>query len=192
MSNSKSVIDIKQIEDDLYTPLKNYIEIPQLIIGQQDDIPEDDLIYPRIVFKISSPYGNNQVQSYTKKIIESQEEEFDKDIEYTFEMFPMVTVSFLGYSDPQDDDLYMYMQRIANWFNLRLLGGRFFNEYEKDIVVREVNDINDATTELNQEYEKRLNIDIMLQIKHEITVIEKTIEKVVIEVNNNEQMEIDL
>lgn len=177
------IIDIRQIEDDLREVIKDYSQLPQLLIGEQDNIPEGHLIYPRGVMKVKAPSDGEGIQATTKKVVDSSEEEFENDLEYTFHSFPRMTIVFDGYGNPKKEDINSYFQRIQNWFKVEMLGQRWFDSYTTySIVIREVNAINDITQEFQKEYEQRLNLDIIVEVKQEVVLIEKTIEKV--EVNS--------
>ena len=179
------IIDIREIEDDLRAELKEYTNIPQLIIGEQANIPKDEMIYPRIVMKLRMPTAELGVEAQTRKVIESQEEEYEHDVEITHHSFPSMTLNIDGFANPGDKDVYEYLQKIENWFDVKSLGQRWFDRYKYDIVIRDVNEINDATTEMQKDIEQRLNLDIILEVKKEVVVVEKTIEEVDYEANYN-------
>lgn len=170
------IIDIEKIEDDLRGAIIEYSSIPQLIIGQQDKIPEDMLTYPRGVLKITPPYDEDGVQAITQKKIDSSSESFEHDIQRTHHLFPKLTITFDGYGNPKEEDIGFYFQKISNWFKVRDLGQEWFDNYDCDIVIREVNPVSDITVEFQDEYEKRLNLDIIVEVKQEIETVHNTVE----------------
>lgn len=180
------IFDVKFIEDEMRKILKSYSGIPQLIIGEQSNIPEDDLSYPRILLKARVPSAELGVEAKTRALIPSSEDEFESDMEVTHHSFPRMTINLDGFADPKREVIYDYFQKLENWFDTASLGQRWFDRnLPYDIVIREVNEPNDVTAEFQKEFEQRMNMDIVLELKKEVVIVEKTIEELDLNENYN-------
>jgi len=180
------MIDIRAIKDLLYTPIKNYSEVPQLLKDNDEDIPEDKLVYPRIIFKISEPYNRDGTpEGYEKYEVPSDDPDFETDIEYKYITTPNIRVSFEGYAR-KGDYLFQYLNKVHNWFKIPHLGQRYFDDSDMSIVIENLYSINDRDEMIEGRKESRKGFDVILNVEETIYVTEKTIEGV--KINQLEQI----
>lgn len=172
------MIDLYAFRTNLQPEIKSYCGIPQLVRADQD-IESEDLVYPRITYKISSPYdvnGNTQSMFVKQEVVPSNDSDFDKDVECSYYSNPRVTISFNAFGK----DISNYIFKLMEWFRIPKLGQRFLDQH--DVVIVSVTDMQDRTTYLETDYEDRKGFDVILQFKDEVKIIEKTFEKVELEV----------
>jgi len=166
-------IDLGAIAYNMHPELKSYTGISQLIEANQD-IPPDELIYPRMTWNWTIKYTPEARQSIiaNKAVVASDDPNFDKDIEYSYITVPRVTLSINVFGD----DVSQYINKAREWFTITQLGPRFLEDY--NAVVKEVTNTQDRKTFLETDYEDRQGFDVILSIEETIKVIEKTIEQV--------------
>lgn len=183
MSDIEEVsVDIEKLKDDIWEPLKDYTGIPQLMKANQD-MPKGQYEYPRILYHFSTKYNqqsNNLIE--TREVVDSTSEDFDKDIIHCYYLNPQATLTFNGYGN-EKGQITEYMKSLAKWFSVNKLGKEWLRE-NYNCVVREVNDIQDITTVLEQQHEERMNLDVILEFEEIVKVRTDTIEQ--IEVNRKE------
>lgn len=170
------MININQLLDDLYGEIKNYTEIPQLVLGTED-IPPKLMEYPRMRMAFTIRYNPRPRQTFIKitSMVESDDEDFEDDIEYTYIMNPEATMSINAYGDNVD----RYLAKAREWFLIDHYGRRFLeNLSENACVIRNITDTQDRKTFLETEYEDRQGFDVILGFSDKVKVIEKTIEEV--------------
>lgn len=180
------MIDLYTFRTNLQPEIKSYSGIPQLIRADQD-VNSEDLIYPRITYKMSSPYdinGNAQSMFIKKEVVPSDDPDFDKDIEYSYYSNPRVTISFNAFGK----NVSQYISKLIEWFRIPKLGQRFLDQH--DVVIINVTNMQDRTTYLQTDYEDRKGFDVVLQFNDEVKIIEKTFEEVELEVEFSDDEDI--
>ena len=176
------MIDLATMEDDLFYSWDAYLEeklnsAPQIILGNQDSKP-DKLTYPRIVYHISTPY--NTASSASAKqidIVPSNDPNFDKDIEYTYLLNPKIRISINGYGETVASVRKNVVQ-LREWFEIPKLGNRFFKNYNGHIMLNQLSNVNDRTTQLREQFENRYGFDAIVSFDDRVKVREKTIETI--------------
>lgn len=182
------MIDLNGFLDELYHEIKDYTDVEQLILGTED-IPPDLMEFPRIRMAFTTRYNPEARQSMVKitHIVESDEDDFDEDIEFEYITNPTATLSINAYGEVVDE----YIGKAREWFQIHELGARFLKQHR--CVISDIMETEDRHTMMETEYEDRQGFDVELSFEDRIKVIEKTIEKV--EINNgfnDESYEIDL
>lgn len=185
-------VDFDKILDDLHSPVKDYSGIPQMLQGRnQEDMPKEEIIYPHFRYYFSEPYDQNQFQPYVEKVtVSSDDPEFESDVLYRYILHPHINLTIEAYGD-LDDDVITPINKAHNWFKIAKLGRRFLRDSDYDISVVNVLDIVDRTSIIEEDYQKRLGFDVVLDYKEVIEVTEKTIESVEI-TGPDGQVKIDL
>jgi hypothetical protein len=190
------MIDITTIENELYTPLDNYLstkvsegklaQVPQIWeAGQMMRAPKGQLARPRISYNVSNPYSiDNRSPTKVKNTVDSDEEEFDKDIEYTYLLNPQITISFNGYGSI-NKSVREAMLLLREWFNIPKLSDRCFGQYEGQVKRSELTEIQDRRAVLETDYEERLGFDAVIEFDDQVKVRESTIETIEIETDDN-------
>jgi len=170
------MIDINQLLDDMYNEIKDYTGVEQLVLGTQD-IKPDLMEYPRIRMAFTVRYNPQPRQSIIKvqKVIESDDPNFEKDIEYSYISSPEATLSLNAYGKKVDS----YIGKAREWFLIDQLGRRFFeNLSDNKCVIKSITQTDDRHTMMETEYEDRQGFDVILGFNDTIKVIEKTVETV--------------
>lgn len=177
------MIDLNSLLDSLHSEIKNYTGVTQLVLGTED-IPPDLMEYPRIRMAFTVRYDTQPRQSIIKikgTIDNTEDENFDKDIEYTYILNPEATLSISAYGDNVDQYLGMARQ----WFLIEQKGRRFLTNLSSNAcVIKGISSTQDRHTFLETEYEDRQGFDVFLGFNEKVKVIEKTIETVEINGKN--------
>ncbi|WP_408956229.1 LIC_12616 family protein [Natroniella sp. ANB-PHB2] len=168
-------IDLEGFKDVIWQPISDYTGVPQLLKANQE-VPKKRYKYPRILyyFLTKGEQVNNRLIE-TREVVESESEDFEHDILHKFYLNPQMILSFQGFGLKKGQVL-PYMQKLAQWFQIRKLGKEFLRDY--DCIVRNVNQIDDVTTTLDKQHEERLNLDIELQFEDVVEVRIDTIEEI--------------
>ena len=181
------MIDLDDFLDSLHSEIKDYTGVPQLLLGTED-ISDDFLVYPRGRMYFSTKYTPQSRQSFIEKMefVPSEESGFEKDIEYTYLMYPETTLSieFFG------EDVTEFVNSAREWFMIKQLGRRFLDSYGK-CVIRDITNTQNRKTFLETNYEDRQGFDVFLVFEDKVKVTEKTIEKVQFSFNG-EDYEVDI
>jgi hypothetical protein len=190
------MIDITTIENELYTPLDNYLstkvsegklaQVPQIWeAGQMMRAPKGQLARPRISYNVSNPYSiDNRSPTKVKNTVDSDEEEFDKDIEYTYLLNPQITISFNGYGSI-NKSVREAMLLLRQWFEIPQLANRWFEQYNGTIITNQLGDVQDRSTGLEDDREERSGFDAVIEFDDQVKVRESTIETIEIETDDN-------
>ncbi|MFP4457553.1 MAG: LIC_12616 family protein [Clostridia bacterium] len=176
------MVDLDDFLDSLYQEIKDYTEIPQLLLGEED-IPPEHLVYPRgkmnFIIKSSPQPRHTIIQS--RKVIESEEEDFEDDIEYSYLLQPDATLSINFYGKNVSE----YVDRARQWFMIDKLGRDYLYE-NNDCVIKEITDTTNRKTFIETEYEDRLGFDVILGFSEIVRVTERTIETIEMSLNEDE------
>jgi hypothetical protein len=190
------MIDLDSIEDELYTPLYNYLvekenegqlaRVPQIWKTEQmQRAKKKRLEYPRVGYKTSTPYGTNDNQTTKEKeIVSSDDPDFDQDVQFVYIFTPRITISVQGYGGPNKpvrDSLLL----LREWFNIPKLSDRWFGQYEGQVIRSELTEIQDRRAVLETDYEERLGFDAVIEFDDQVKVRESTIETIEIETDDN-------
>lgn len=160
---------------DLFTPMDTYLKsvgTVQLLIDNQD-IPEDQLVYPRIMYDIISEnlQEPGTPVKYREKVAGSSG--FEYDIKYTYDRAPLIIVSFEGYGVKKDGNIWQYMKVLHDWFAIRELSA---DELETiKIVIRDVSNL-EGRSVIFSEFEERHGFSVLLNIEDRVEVKVPTIE----------------
>lgn len=168
------MISLDNFLDDLYSHIKDYTEIPQLVLGRED-VPPKLMTYPRGKMLFTTKYTPQARQSFitSKKTVPSAETEFESDIEYTYLINFEATLSLNFYGD----NVESYVNKARQWFLVNKLNRDFLNSYGK-CVIKNVTATENRKTFLEAEYEDRLGFDVILGFSDKVVVTEKTIETI--------------
>lgn len=188
------MIDLDSIEDELYTPLYNYLvakenegqlaRVPQVWKTEQmQKAKKKKLEYPRVGYKTSTPYGTSDSQVKEKEVVPSDDPNFEKDVEYIYIFTPKITISVQGYGGP-NTPVRNSLLLLREWFNIAKLSDRWFGQYDGQVIRNELTEIQDRRTMLETDYEERLGFDAIIEFDDRVKVREKTIENVKIETSD--------
>ncbi len=182
------MINIDNFMNEIYYPLVNHSEVDQLVKANQK-VPPGQLQNNRIVYNIIL-FANTDPR-YTiiqsKKVVVSDNPEFENDIEIENIFFPEATLSFTGFNN-----IMVPINRVREWFYLHGLGDWWLRDNGYDCVIREVMEIEDRTVYLESDYEKRYGFDVILEFKDVITVRYDTIEVVEVTGPDDREQNIDI
>ena len=145
------MIDIDNFMNEIYTPLVAHSNVSQLVKDNQKIPPgqlkNDRVVYNMILFSNTDP-------RYTiiknKNVVTSNDPEFDYDIEIENIFFPEATLSFTGFNN-----IMVPINKIREWFYVNGLGGWWLKDNGWNCVIREVMEMENRTTFLESDYEKR-------------------------------------
>lgn len=184
------MINIGSFMDDIYTPLIDYTNAPQIVKANQK-IPDDMLEDNRIVYNMIVFADTDSRQTIIREMdtVESESDDFDYDIEADNITFPEATLSITGFGN----EILTPLNKAREWFYTKGLGGEWLRDSQYDAVIREVMEVDDRTVYLESDYEKRYGFDVVIEFKDVVKVRHDTIEKV--EITNkttNQTKEIDL
>jgi len=184
------MIDIDAFMDDIYTPLIQYTDVPQIVKANQK-IPDGKLKENRIIYNMIVFANTDSRQTIIREMetVDSESEDFEYDIEADNITFPEATLSITGFGD----DILTPLNKAREWFYTKGLGDMWLRDSDYNAVIREVMEIDDRTVYLESDYEKRYGFDVIIEFKDVVKVRHDTIERV--EVTNkttNQTKEIDL
>jgi hypothetical protein len=181
------MIDLDGFLDELYPYIKDYSGVEQLILGTKDVKPEL-MKYPRGRIGFTTKYDAQPRQSFItlRKVVPSEEIEFENDIEYTYIINFDTTLSLNFYGE----DVDVYVNKARQWFMINKLNREFLNNYGK-AVIKEITPTQNRKTFIETEYEDRQGFDVILGFSDKVVVTEKTIETVQFNMNG-ESFEVDI
>ena len=184
------MIDIEGFMDDIYTPLMQYTNAPQILKANQK-IPDDMLEDNRIIYNMIVFANTDSRQTIIREMdtVDSDSEDFDYDIEADNITFPEATLSITGFGN----EILTPLNKARDWFYTVGLGDEWLRDSQYNAVIREVMEIDDRTVYLESDYEKRYGFDVIIEFGDVVKVRHDTIERV--EVTNkttNQTKEIDL
>lgn len=193
------MIDIGQVIYEMYPKLSDYCGVEQILRLVQDLDQKFDLVYPRIIINPSLPYeqgANFDIVKYEKvahdpDAFDDETQSFESDVLISRYRNPRVTLSINGYGNAENPVRNKVLQA-QEWFRIKELGKRFFNEYA-NIVVFNVGNVENRTQFLEVNYEQRWGFDVILQFDEKVQIREKNIERVdVTNTETGESQNIDL
>ena len=183
------MIDIEQFMDEIHQPLVSHSGVDQLVKANQkvppDQLEDNRIVYNMILFANTAP---RHTIIKEKQTVPSDDPDFEEDIEIENIFFPEATLSLTGFND-----IMTPINKARGWFYCNGLGDWWLQDNGWNAVIKEVMEVEDRTTYLESDYEKRLGFDVVLQFKDVVKVRHDTIEKV--EITNkttNQTKEIDL
>jgi len=148
--------------------------------------PPGQLELPRLVITFTSPYISEpgqpilrrEVVDYDPEYWDEEEEgyDFENDLKYINIERPTSTLSIIGVGSSYPV-LLKAMNEARDWFKVRQLGKDKL-KFEFDAVVRDVMDINDITTDMEDGFQQRFNFDVILGFVDIVKVRVRTIESV--------------
>ena len=168
------MIDIEQFMDEIHQPLVNNSGVDQLVKANQK-VPPDQLEDNRIVYNmiLFANTASRHTIIKEKQTVPSDDPDFEHDIEIENIFFPEATLSLTGFNDIQTE-----INKVREWFYVNGLGDCWLQDNGWNAVIKEVMEIEDRTTYLESDYEKRFGFDVILQFKDVVKVTHDTIEKV--------------
>ena len=171
------MIDIDGFMDDIYTPLIQYTDAPQILKANQK-IPDGKLKDNRIIYNMIVFANTDSRQTIIREMdtVDSDSEDFDYDIVADNITFPEATLSITGFGD----EILTPLNKAREWFYTIGLGDVWLQDSDYDAVIREVMEIDNRTVYLESDYEKRYGFDVILEFKDVIDVRHDTIEKIVV------------
>lgn len=169
------MIDLDNFLDQIYTPLKDYSGVSQLVKDNQK-IPPEKLNNNRIVYNIISFANTGSRQSIIRnnQTVSSDNPDFEYDIENKNIFYPEATLSLTGYGFAVNGAI----NQVREWFYINGLGDLWLRNSSFDCVIVEVMEIENRTTYLESDYEKRLGFDVILRFEDIVKVTKETIEEV--------------
>lgn len=181
------MIDLEAVEDNLYQVWHDYLlektgrEIQILLANQ--DFRGLNLEYPRIMYQSIIPYSTSSNNVKEKDVVDSEDPEFDKDIEYTHVIDRYITFSIEGYGEPSNN-VRRLLLLLREWFEIEELGGRFFEGYNGTIVAGQISNVQNRSTFVQNDYEERFGFDVEIAFEDKVKVKVETIES--LQINNQE------
>ena len=177
------MIDIDKFMDDIHTPLVNHSNAEQLVKANQkpptSKLKDNRTIYNMILFANT---GSRHTIIKKKEVVESEDEDFDEDIEIENIFYPQATLSITSFNDTLSQ-----INKLREWFYINGLGDWWLRDNGWNCVIRDVLEIEDRTTYLSSDYEKRFGFDVVLEFKDIVTFRHDTIEVVQITNKNTSQ-----
>ena len=166
------MINLDNFLDSIYQEIKDYTGIPQLLLGEED-LPPGILTYPRgkMNFIIKSSPQSRQTIINKREVVDSEDENFESDIEYTYLLQPDATLSINFYGD----NVLEYVNKARQWFLINKLG-RDYLYYNNNCTIKNITDTTNRKTFIETEYEDRLGFDVILGFSETVKIREKTIE----------------
>lgn len=177
------MIDIDQFLSELNREINKFADPNQLLKADQK-AQNQTLQLPRITDKIII-FGNEEsphAMIREKELVESDSEDFEYDIERKYFQHPEATISFTGIGEGALSTLI----EIRNWFRISDLHNPFLDNQNCFTNVPPVGEIDDRTTFLESNYQKKWGFDAFIKFEEVITVTVETIETAVIEINGQE------
>lgn len=170
------MIDLVEIQSVFVTALKTYTDASNVI---EEDMEGKKPAYPFIRFKYTIPYNLDRRKNPDKsqEVVASSEDDFDYDIDITYTYLPRITTSFTAVDRP-GGDVNTIIQQTHSWFKLKELGQRAYDREGLDVSILRVYEVEDRSTILSSQVEKRQGFDVVFEAADNITITEKTIETV--------------
>lgn len=164
------MINLNGLLTDIVNQLKSYTGANEVILADQNGPRPKE---PFITIKVTTPYnGTSTHHIEERKVVPSEDPNFDSDIEYTFITHPKVTLSVNVYGD----DTYTTVQKAREWFDIRQLSRSTLEQYKA--VVREITAVQNRDTVIGGiSYEMRQGFDVIIVIQDEVKLIVPTIEQ---------------
>lgn len=171
------MIDTQQFMRDLESPLSDIFNGQLQIWRANQEVPTEQLDKNRIVYNMTAMPSNYPRQSIEqfKKVVESTNPNFEKDIIQTSVLYPEATLSISAFGDNAIKNL----QKIREWFNIPGRGDEWLR-FEYDCTIREIMGINNRTVYIETNYENRYGFDVILNFRDVVEDRIDTIEKVVV------------
>jgi len=172
------MIDLEALARNFHDPLKAYCGIPQ-IIGADQDIPECQIIYPRLAWKITSHYIPEAAHPvFCHKAVSGtiNPEDFPKDVQVTAIMNPEAVFSFTFYGKPGKSNNSVIVQKAREWFAVKFLGPEFLSRF--DVVVVDVTEIQNRSTLLEFDREDRRGFDVRFRFNEKVSMVLASVEEI--------------
>ncbi|MTI61726.1 MAG: hypothetical protein FH762_17375 [Firmicutes bacterium] len=182
------MINIDNFMNEIYYPLMDHSGVDQLVKANQK-VPPEQLQNNRIVYNmiLFANTGARHTIIQSTKVIESEDPEFENDIEIENIFFPEATLSFTGFNN-----IMVPINKIREWFYVHGLGDWWLRDNGYNCVIRDVMEIEDRTVYLESDYEKRYGFDVILEFKDVVKVTYETIESIEVTGTDGETENIDI
>src|SRR5690554_2659792 len=165
-------MDLRELRNQIIHKLHQYMELP--IVPQDQTEPKP--AYPYMTYKFIVPYNHFGHQgNYSRKLIPSNDERFEYDIEETLETQAQMTLSLNAYCKGESDSqmvAYEIARKAMGWF--KHVG--YQDLLDLNITVVNIEAFGDRTVLIVDDYEARAGFDVILRttdtIKRRIETIE--------------------
>ena len=173
------MIDLDQFLADINQPMFNYTGKVQVIVGNQKIPPEhlenNRIAYNMILFANSK---RRHTQIVEEEVVDFnpdywEEEGFDNDVMTHVTFFPESTLSFTAFGSNARKNI----AKLREWWYVRGLADRWLKDSNYECVIREVMEINERTTYLESDYERRYGFDVRIEFMDVVSIRERTIER---------------
>lgn len=166
---SKEVVQIRDIRNAIVKGLYQYLDLIPIPI---EDLKNKEP-YPYITYNFISPYTPfNGQGNYSKKLVPSNDERFELDVEETLELQPTATISINSYSDDKLE-AHELAKKAMDWF--KHIGEQEL--YDDNIVVVSIEAFGDRSLLIVDNYEYRIGFDVIIRftdiIKRRLETIEE-------------------
>lgn len=128
--------------------------------------------YPYLSYKITSPIENSGGFSLINKLVPSESEAFDYDIEVVRQEQAHFSLSVNAYS-MDDDEACGFAIKAADWF--KFMGYEYL--ISCNIVIVNVGNVGDRTAQIVDDYERRYGFDVRCRTARAIRKRVETIER---------------
>lgn len=168
------MIDTNNFMNDLWIQFDNLFADLQILLADQE-VPTEYLEADRVVYNMivtPSNYARQSIEQ-TDEVVASDDPSFESDIIRTSVLYPDGTLSITAFGDNAVSNL----QQIREWFNIPNRGDLYLSD-DWNCSIRDITEIQNRTTYLETDYEKRYGFDVILNFKDEVVDRLDTIEKV--------------
>lgn len=175
------MIDVDKFLEDIHAPMLEHSGAPQIVLGNQkippEHLQENRIVYNMIAFADSGP---RHTVIEKEEVVDFDPEYWDGDEGFAHDIMRYVifisqaTLSFTGFGPEARTNI----SRLREWWYVPGLADRFMKDNSIDCVIQEVMNIDDRTTYLESDYERRFGFDVLLNFKALVAVRERTIEKI--------------
>ena len=165
-------MDLRELRYQIIYKLYQYMGIP---VVPQDQI-QPKPAYPYMTYKFIVPYNHFGHQgNYSRKLIPSNDDRFEYDVEETLEMQPQMTLSLNVYCKGEPDSqmvAYEIAKKAMDWF--KHVGYQDLSDL--NVVVVNIEGFGDRTVLIVDDYEARVGFDVILRTTDTIKRRFETIE----------------
>jgi hypothetical protein len=168
------MIDTNGFINDLWTQFDNLFSDLQILLADQE-VPTEYLKENRVIYNMIVHPSNYTRQSVEQidEVVTSDDPSFEKDIIRKSTLYPDGTLSITAFGNNAINNL----QQIREWFNIPNRADIYLGD-NWNCSIRDITEIQNRTTYLETDYEKRFGFDVILNFKDEVNDRLNTIEKV--------------
>lgn len=152
-------INLRDTRNKIIKGLYNHMGI---MVVPQEQIPEKPK-YPYLAYKFIVPYNQFAHQgNYTEKLVPSNNNRFEYDVEETLELQPQMTLSISAYCKGEEDGEMIAQEtaiKAMQWF--KHVGYQELSDI--NVVVVSIEAFGDRSTLMVDDYEHRIGFDVILR-----------------------------